>query len=68
MKQSWFNDNRKRFEAETTITDKSFKKHRHTFTTQGGSKVVCSICKAGWVFDVAIVQDLISRGIVDKLK
>lgn len=51
IKQSWYEENRSLYGAETVVFDtkKLETKHTHNFKRISWSEVVCTVCNCGWI-------------------
>lgn len=49
LSQDYFNENRERFDAETTEAPVRIDKHIHDFIRKTGSEIGCKSCTAGWL-------------------
>lgn len=56
--QKWFDENRERFDAETTVSESMAQHCQHEPTRISASDVVCKKCHVGWV-DTGIVFPII---------
>ena len=60
--QDWFDDNRKRFDAETSVIVDMPKGCKHKFQKVGGHRVKCGKCNAGWFFSIEQMKELDAKG------
>jgi len=49
LSQEYFDDNRERFEAETTTSDVQVEKHPHDIYRKTGVEFGCRHCSVGWI-------------------
>ena len=59
ISQDWFDENRERFDAQTTIAPKETKECKHFLVRKSDMSVECNKCTAGWrmpIREVDIVE------------
>lgn len=57
IEQSWFDDNRERFNADSATLKLTGTKCQHYFIRTSGSDIKCKSCTAGWIDTKLTVVD-----------